>query len=137
MTDHRLGTLELVLGIRFPETEKPYAVPVNRLVPFPNLFLVRLGQKLVLIVRQGTWAVTAFDLDSTPYRSGFSVVSKSPIMFRSSDARTWNVFGVSNEPGAPERKLPRANSYVTGWYEWVSHSPDSEIVTTVEVLSHD
>jgi hypothetical protein len=128
MTDHRLELHELVLGIRVPETGKAYALPASHLVPFPNLFVVELDKKPVLIVRQGELAITAFDLGSTPYRSGFSIVSQSPLLFRSPDGRTWNVFGISQEPGAPERKLPSARSYLTEWYEWVSHSPDCVIV---------
>jgi hypothetical protein len=136
LSDQRLGLHDLVLGIRIPETGKSYALPVNHLVPFPNLFLVTLGGKPVLILRQGELAMTAFDLVPTPYRAGFSLVSKTtPISFRSPDGTTWNAFGVSSAPGVPEKKLPSARSYLTEWYEWVSHSPDSEIVTSVEALS--
>lgn len=134
LMDHRLGLHDLVFGIRVLETGKSYAIPADRLVPFPNLFVVTLGGKPVLIARQGELAMAAFDLEKTPYRTGFSLVSKSPLLFRSPDGRTWNAFGVSQEPSGAERKLPSAKSYLTEWYEWVSHSPDCEIVSVADVV---
>jgi hypothetical protein len=136
LTDHRLEPHELVLGIMVPETEKAYALPASRLVPFPSLFLVTLDGRPFLVVREGELAMTAFDLASTPYRAGsFSLTSTNPISFRSADRLDWNAFGVSAPGGAPETRLPPARSYLTEWYEWVSHSRDSEVVTSVKVFS--
>jgi hypothetical protein len=137
LTDQRLGLHDLVLGISIPEKGKAYAVPASQLVPFPNLFLVTLGRKPVLIVRQAELAMTAFDLEPTTYRTNFSVVSKAPILFRSPDGLIWNAFGNCTTPQQGERRLPGTTSYLTEWYEWVSHSPQSAIVPTVRILSGD
>lgn len=135
LTDHRLGTHDLIFGIMIPETGQAYALPVGHLVPFPNLFVVTLDGKPVLVAREGDLAMTAFDLSPTPYRAGFSLVATNPISFRTPDGLIWNAFGVSTPAGRPERKLPPARSYLTEWYEWVSHSPNSEIVDSVKILS--
>jgi hypothetical protein len=135
LKDDRMGLHELVLGILIPETDKSYVVPVRDLVPFPNLFLVTLGKKPVLIVRQGELAMTAFDLEPTAYRTGLSLLSKAPIRFRSPDGLTWDVVGVSRTPEDREVRLPSVSGYLTEWYEWVSHSPQSEIVRSARILS--
>lgn len=136
LTDDRLGRHELVLGILVPETGQAYALPVSRLTPFPNLFLATLGQKHVVVVREGELAMTAFDLDRTPYRSGFTFVSARPLSFRSPDGWTWNAFGIGTMAGSPERRLPAARCYLTEWYEWVSHSRQTEIVTSTQALAN-
>ncbi len=137
LTDDRLGLHELVLGIAIPKSDKSYAVPVSELVPFPNLFLVTLEAKPVLIVRQGELAVTALDLEWQPasYRTGLSLVSKSPIQFRSPDGFIWNAVGVNTSIESHEVRIPSAKSYLTEWYEWVSHSPRTEIVHSAEVIT--
>jgi hypothetical protein len=132
LNDKRLGSHELVLGVRLTEAGRSFALPVSRLVPYPQLFRVTLASKPILIVRAGELAMAAFDLGPTPYRSGFEITSKDPLRFRTPDGRTWNAFGVSTDPGLPEKRLPSARSYLTEWYEWVSHSPDSEIVNSVD-----
>jgi hypothetical protein len=97
---------------------------------------VTLGGKKVLVVRDGELAMAAFDLTKAPQLTGFSLTSKVPLHFRTSDGQTWNVFGIASGSSGPERRLPSARSYLTEWYEWVSHSPDTEIVAQVEVLSN-
>ncbi len=137
LSDNRMGLHDLVLGIKLPKEGKTYAVPVSRLTPFPNLFQVMLGQKPVLIVRQNELGITAFDLEPTAYRTKFTLLSKAPILFRGSDSLTWNVFGTSKTAEGRELTLPGTTSYLTEWYEWVSHSPESEIVTSTGVFSNE
>jgi hypothetical protein len=134
LTDERMGRHEIALGIQVPETGKSYALPTSRLTPFPNLFLLKLGAKRVLVVRQGELAMIAFDLNQTAYGTDFTLVSKAPVSFRTPDGWTWNAFGWGTAPGKPGKQLPLARSYITEWYEWVSHSRDSEIVQAVEVV---
>jgi hypothetical protein len=61
-------------------------------------------------------------------------VSKIPFLFRSPDGVTWNAYGHSRTSEGDERRLPSTMSYLTEWYEWVTHSPQSEIVRAVKVL---
>jgi hypothetical protein len=134
LTDHRLETHELILGIRVAETEKSYAIPVRTLAPYPNLFTVPAGSKRVLIARDGEFAMAAFDLASTPYTNGgFSITSTNPLTFKSPDGASWNAFGVSLADS--KVKLPPTRSYLTEWYEWVSHSRESEIIDKPEVAT--
>jgi hypothetical protein len=133
LTDHRLGTHDLVLGIKAVGSDQAYAIPTDQLVPYPNLFLATVGSKTVLIVRQAELAITAFYLEPTTYQAELVPLSKSPIRFRTSDGLVWNGFGISTS-GKEERRLPGTRCYLTEWYEWVSHSPQSEIITSVKVL---
>ena len=93
-----------------------------------------MGSKTVLIVRQTELAITAFDLEPTSNRTEPVLLSKVPILFRSSDGLTWNAFGISTTRGSYELRLPSNRGYVTEWYEWVSHSPQSEIISSVTIL---
>jgi hypothetical protein len=136
LTDQRLPPHELVLGILVPETGKAYALPVSRLTPFPNLFLLRLDKKQFLVVREGQFAITAFDVGGTSYQDGLKLISTRPLQFRTADGWTWNAFGIGTSPGQPDRHLPSARSYMTEWYEWVSHSRGSDIVTKVEPIGN-
>ena len=113
LTDNRLGIDDLVLGISVPESGKSYAVPAERLVPFPNLFGATLDGKPVLMLRQGVLAMTAFDLGPTAYRDGFLVVSTAPMVFRSVDGLTWDAFGNCTAAEHRDRKLPGARCYLT------------------------
>ena len=133
LIDHRLGTHELVLGIKDLDRANAYAIPMSRLAPYPNLFQAKLGDRPFLIVREGELAVTAFALASTSYQAGFSLTSTNPISFRSPDGLNWNVFGASTAADGREVRLPSARSYLTEWYEWVSHSPNSDVIDSVEV----
>ncbi len=132
-SDTRLGLHELVVGIKMPEAQRSYAVPSNKLVPFPNLFLVSAGTNSVLIVRQTELAMTAFDLHSLGNSTNFSLLSKTPIQFRTPDGLIWSAFGICTTPGKYETRLPSAHSYLTEWYEWVSHSPDCEIIGSARI----
>jgi hypothetical protein len=134
LTDHRLGTHDLVLGIKPAGSDQAYAIPANQLVPFPNLFLTTVGSKTVLIARQTELAITAFYLEPAGYQTELVFLSKAPIRFRSPDGLVWNGFGISTGVGKEERRLPSTRCYLTEWYEWVSHSPQSEIVSSVKVL---
>ncbi len=133
-SDKRLGLHELVLGIKNPGSGKSYAVPARELVPFPNLFLVAPGTNFILIVRQTELAMSAFDLHSLRHSTNFSLLSKSPIQFRTPDGLAWSAFGICTTPGKYERRLPSARSYLTEWYEWVSHSPESEIIDSTRIV---
>lgn len=135
LSDTRLGLHDLVLGISFPELNQSYAVPVTRLVPFPNIYQVSLGRKRLLIVRQSELAVTAFEVGPASEATDFAVIATAPIQFRGSDGLVWNLFGVSSTPDGRDLELPRTRSYLTEWYEWASHSPQSEIVDAVTVLA--
>jgi hypothetical protein len=86
-----------------------------------------------LIVRQAELAITAFDLKPTGYRAEFALVSKAPVLFRSADGLIWNAFGISQD--GEDARLPATRSYLTEWYEWVSHSPHTEIVSSVRITS--
>ena len=135
LVDNRLERHELVLGFTFPNTGKAYAVPADSLVPFPNLFLAVLDSEPVLIVRQAELAMTAFDLKPIGYDAEFALVSKAPLLFRSTDGLIWNAFGIRQDGEESESRLPTARSYLTEWYEWVSHSPQTEIVSSVRIVS--
>jgi hypothetical protein len=135
LTDDRVGRHELVLGVLAKDTGKAYALPVVHLAPFPNLFVVRAGNESVLVVRETELGMTAFRLEGTQYaEAAVSLVSTNPLAFRTPDGWTWNAFGIGTAPGQPERKLPPARSYLTEWYEWVSHSRESEVIRPAEVL---
>jgi hypothetical protein len=137
LSDRRLAPQEWVLGVRFPESGKPYALPISLLEPSPNLFRVKMGRKTILVARWGALAMIAFDLDATPYRNGFSLLPDAPLAFRSPDGKVWNAFGMSQGPEGREAKLPPARSYLTKWYEWVSHSPETELVSAIELLPNN
>ena len=130
LTDQRLARHSLVLGFTDGTPEKAYALPVSELAPYPGLFLIRLGDKPVLIAREGELAVTAFDWRTAP-STEITLISTNPMSFRTGDGYTWNAFGFGTAPGKPDRQLHPARSYLTEWYEWVSHSPQTEILQQV------
>ena len=134
LTDHRLGTHDLVLGIKKPGSDQAYAIPANRLIPFPNIFSATMGTNSVLLVRQTELAITAFYLDATGPPAEPVLLSKNPIQFRGPEGLTWNAFGISTGAEKQERRLPSTRCYLTEWYEWVSHSPQSQIIDSVKSL---
>jgi hypothetical protein len=135
LSDNRLGRHALVLGIAFPDTGKAYAVPADELVPFPNLFFTELDGKQVLIVRQAEWAMAAFDISQTDFAKDFEIVSKVPLRFRGADGLMWDAFGLSADKEDDAHRMTPTRGYLTEWYEWVTHSPQTEIVNSVQGLS--
>jgi hypothetical protein len=134
LSDDRLNRHELVLGISMADSGKAYAIPAGRLVPFPNLFAVTLDGEFVLIARQGELAITAFDVEPVENRPVIKLVSRDPLLFLCATGLTWNAFGSTQEGMSGEHQLPVRRSYITEWYEWVSHSPHTEIVNSVNLV---
>jgi hypothetical protein len=134
LNDTRLERHEIVLGIRFPEINRAFALPEKLLTPYPNLFLVTLANRPILIARQNELAITTFDLGSTPDHSRVTLLSQCPIRFRTKDGLVWNEFGLSRDAAGRQLQLPIPASYLTEWYEWVTHSPQTQIVTNISLL---
>jgi hypothetical protein len=131
LNDTRMDRHALVFGIILPDQGRACAIPADKLVPYPNLFLAELDNRQVLIVRQGELAMSAFDLTATDHGTNLTILSKTPLLFRSDDGQTWNAFGIAQDQKRDAPRLPSARGYLTEWYEWVSHSPETEIVTSV------
>jgi hypothetical protein len=134
LTDDRLDRHELVLGLSLTESGKAYAIPASRLVPFPNLFAVHMDGEFVLIARQSELAITAFDVEPVENEPGFKLISRNPFLFHCPTGMTWNAFGLPQQPASGGDQLPMRRGYVTEWYEWVSHSPHTEIVHSVSPI---
>ena len=126
--DERIVEHELVFGMISREPRRGRVYPLVALEDAGGLIQESYEQEPLLLVLQGESRVSAYIREMQGQRLNFEVHQKSPIQLRDKETGTiWSEWGRGISGKHAGAQLPFANGYLTEWYEWVGHYPESEI----------
>jgi hypothetical protein len=126
--DQRLAANTLVYGLLGDGGRRAVAVPREAVARSGNLRRVEIADAAYLIVTQGVYGATAFELPAPLRQQEFRVVSQEPFVIGTGAGGRWNELGAATEGSSVTSALPVAPGYLTEWYEWVSAFPASALI---------
>jgi hypothetical protein len=125
LADKRLEPNELVFGITNSDGSESIAFQLQSLEENEGLLRHTFAGEEYLLAKVSDFAVVALRLRKQEEARVYRQISLRPFRVGDDQGNVWNEFGHSNEEDGQDLQI--ANGYLTEWYEWVSHWPETDI----------